>query len=95
MWGSNDKIPIKTPKILQNHMFGTLLTFSFFLMVTKSPLHPSRVLPASQGFQKGIICGGKMTKNSYCDGHLMAGKNFFGEEEEGEEEGKLFFIGLI
>ena len=98
MLGYNDKIPIKTAKILQNPIFWTLLTFLIFLMVTKSPVHPSRVLPMSQGFEKGIICGGKMTKNSYCDGHLMAGKKNFGEEggEGGEEEeGKLFFIGLI
>ena len=93
MWGYNAKIPIKTAKILQNPMFWTFLTFLIFLMVTKSPVHPSRVLPTSQGFQKGIICGGKMIKNSYCDGHLMADENFFGGEGGGE--GKLFFIGLI
>ena len=47
------------------------------------------------GFQKGIICGVKMTKSSYSDGHLMAGKHFFGggEGEGGErgEEGKIYF----
>ena len=92
MWGYNNKIPIKTAKILQNPMFWTFLTFLIFLMVIKSPVHPSRVLPMSQGFQKGIICWGKMTKNSYCNGHLMAGKNFFGGEGEGGEGGKLFLL---
>ena len=62
MWGSNDKIPIKTPKILQNSMFWTFLTFLIFLVVTKRHVHPSRVLTMSQGFQKGIICGGTMPK---------------------------------
>ena len=78
-------------------MFWTFLTFLIFLMVTKSPVDPSRVLPMSQGFQKGIICGGKMTKNSYFDGHLRADERFFrGEgEEKGGGEGKLLFIGLI
>ena len=93
MWPSKDKIPLKTPKILQNPIFWTLLTFLIFLMVTICCVHHSRVLTLSQGFQKGIICGGKMIKISYCDGHLMADENFFGEGEEGE--GKLFFIGLI
>ena len=72
MWGCHDKIPIKTAKILHNPMFWMFLTFLIFLMVSKSPVHPSRVLPTSQGFQKGIICGGKMIKNLYSDGHLMA-----------------------
>ena len=62
MWGYNAKRPIKTAKVLQNPMFYMFLTFLIFLMVTKSPVHPSRVLPTSQGFQKGIICGVTMTK---------------------------------
>ena len=48
MLGYNDKIPIKTPKILQTPMFGTFLTFLIFLMVTKTPVHPARILTTSQ-----------------------------------------------
>ena len=61
-------------------------------MVMKNPVHPSRILTMSQGFQKGIICGGNMTKNSYSDGHLIAGENF--SDKEGEKE-SCFFIALI
>ena len=62
MWGYNDKIHIKTTKIFQNPNFWTLLTFLIFLVVTKHRVQPSRVLTMSQGFQKGIICGGTMPK---------------------------------
>ena len=64
MWGCNDKIPIKTPKILQNPMFWTFLTFLILLMVTLSQIHPSKVLKMSHGFQKGNICCLAMTKSS-------------------------------
>ena len=33
-----------------------------FIILIKSPAHPSRVHTASQRFQKGIICGVTMTK---------------------------------
>ena len=63
MWGYNAKIPIKTAKILQNPMFWTFLTFLIFLMVTKNLGKSSKVIPRSQGFQKGIICESTMTKS--------------------------------
>ena len=87
MWGYNDEIPIKTAKILQNPMFWTFLTFLIFLIVIKAYI----VLTTPQGFQKGIMWGYN-NKNSYYDGHLMAGENYFGGGGDG---GKLFFIGLI
>jgi hypothetical protein len=37
MRGYYGKIPIKTPKILQNPSFWTFLTFLIILMVTKNP----------------------------------------------------------
>ena len=62
MYGYNDKMPIKTPKILQNPSFWTFLTFLIILMVTKYPRNYFYVLLWSQGFQKGIICGVTMSK---------------------------------
>ena len=37
MWGYNEKIPIKTPKILQNPSIWTFLTFLIILIVFKNP----------------------------------------------------------
>ena len=57
VWGYNGKILIKTSKILQNPSFWPFLTFLIILMASLG------VLPKSQGFQTGIICGGTMTKS--------------------------------
>ena len=62
MLGYNDKINIKTPKILQKPSFWTFLTFLIILMVTKYPRNYFYVLLWSQGFQKGIICGVTISK---------------------------------
>ena len=57
VWGYNGKILIKTSKILQNPSFWPFLTFLIVLMASLG------VLPKSQEFQIGIICGGTMKKS--------------------------------
>ena len=58
VWGYNGKILIKTSKILQNSSFWPFLTFLIVLMASLG------VLPKSQEFQIGIICGGTLKKSS-------------------------------
>ena len=65
-------------------------------MVSKSPVHPSTVLPTSQGLQKGIIYGGKITKTSYSEEQiLMAGKKMQEKEEKEEEESCFYWSNAL
>ena len=45
MWGYNNKIPIKTSKILENASLWTFLTFLIILVVSKKSGNTSWVLP--------------------------------------------------
>ena len=60
--GTMTKCPSRHSKSSKTPVFWTFLTFLIILMVTKNPRITSRVLPWCQGFQKGNICGGTMTK---------------------------------
>ena len=50
--------------------FWTFFTYLIILMVSKYPANTSLLLPRSQGFQKGIICGVQRTKQN-CPLHPL------------------------